>query len=123
MSILRKYNGVARGWGVVCLMWTELQFYKMKSYGMDARDCGTLWMRLMPLSCPLKNEEDAQLHVCVFYPNTNVEKVWRLSFLIPFSDISVDNQAFSYYIINYFHFVLHLLAFYGFFSLQSQFSD
>ena len=42
MSILRKYNGVARGWGVVCLMWTELQFYKMKSYGMDARDCGTL---------------------------------------------------------------------------------
>lgn len=42
MSILRKYNGVARGWGVVCLMWTELQFYKMKSYGRDDGDYDTL---------------------------------------------------------------------------------
>lgn len=42
MSILRKYNGVARGWGVVCLTWTELQFYKMKSYGRDDGDCDTL---------------------------------------------------------------------------------
>ena len=42
MSILRKYNGVARGWGVVCLMWTDLQFYQMKSYRMDDGDCDTL---------------------------------------------------------------------------------
>ena len=42
MSILRKYNGVARGWGVVCLMWTDLQFYQMKSYRMDDGDCDRL---------------------------------------------------------------------------------